>query len=230
MPLEARATAALLAGDGRGRAALAYLAPAPGGHLTPWPCRLVLLDAAHRRGRGGAGLAPLAGARRADGPGTGRPRHRDHPPHPLNSRPVDLVDGTIYQLLTDLPWQGDSLAAMRVHIVRRARGLARDHPEMALDGRVLDLLGAGRGAFDAFLAAVLEPRLRRTELRTPSPDPGVDVTTRLYPGGPAWHSLLPGMLASFDLDDPRPLFAGRDLVFVDGDDGGAVAACRWPSF
>jgi DNA-binding beta-propeller fold protein YncE len=73
VPLESGATAALLAGTGRGRAALSYHVAAPAGSAASWSCRLLLLDVAD--GAVEATLDPcrsgevVAGLAFGDGPG-----------------------------------------------------------------------------------------------------------------------------------------------------------------
>jgi dienelactone hydrolase len=131
---------------------------------------------------------------------------------PVNPRPYEGHHGTVYKLLSDLLCLGDSLAAMRIFDVLRAVELVGADPEIDLGGRPLHLFGVGRGAFHGYLAAALTGRIGRVEVRDIAPDPQADLTTRLYPPGPAWHCLLPGMPAHADLADLRPLFAGRELV------------------
>jgi hypothetical protein len=114
--------------------------------------------------------------------------------------------------VTDQLCLGDSLEAMRLFDVLRAVEMVESDPEVALGDRPVHLLGIGRGALHGRLAAALDARIRRIELRDERPDPHAALTTRLYPADPDWHCLLPGMPSHLDLADLGPLFAGRQVV------------------
>jgi cephalosporin-C deacetylase-like acetyl esterase len=133
-------------------------------------------------------------------------------PHSVNPRTLDEDYGTLFKLECDLLWLDDSLAAGRVFDVLRAVELVRADPEVDLRGRPIHIYGAGLGAFHAYLAAALEPRLQAVELVSPSLDPDEVLATRLYPQGPHWQCLLPGLAARFSLADLRPLFESREVV------------------
>ena len=133
-------------------------------------------------------------------------------PHAINPHGLDDHYGTFFKLLCDLLWLDDSLTAMRVYDVLRAVEFARGDAEIDLDGRPVHLYGSGRGAFYGYLAAALEPSVERLELAEPPLDVRSVLATRLYPQGPHWQCLLPGMAWHLDLDDLRPLLAERVVV------------------
>jgi hypothetical protein len=131
-------------------------------------------------------------------------------PHPINPHPSEEHYGTLYKLGCDLLYLDDSLAAMRVYDVLRAAELARSDPQIGLDGRPLGLFGAGLGAFHGYLAAALDPGIAKVELAGPPLDVRALLSTRLYPAGPDWQSLLPGLARRFTLEDLAPFLAGRE--------------------
>jgi len=133
-------------------------------------------------------------------------------PRQISARPVDEHYGTLYKLLTDLLALDDSLAAARVYDILRAVELLRTDPAVDLRGRPIHLFGAGRGAFHGYLAAALATPIERIELEDSPPNLETLLSTRLYPRGPVWQCLIPGMAGRFDLPDLRPLFGGREVV------------------
>jgi cephalosporin-C deacetylase-like acetyl esterase len=133
-------------------------------------------------------------------------------PHAVNPAPLDGHYGTIFKLICDLLWLDDSLEAGRVYDILRAVAFIHEDAEVDLRGRPVALFGAGRGVVHAYVAAALEPRIRRVELAGRLPDVDALVSTRLYGLSTEWHCLLPGFGGRFRLDDLRPLFAGREVV------------------
>jgi len=133
-------------------------------------------------------------------------------PHQINPRSPDEDYGTLFKLDCDLLWLDDSLAAMRVYDVLRTVELVHVDPEVELRGRAVHLYATGLGAFHGYLAAALEPRIERVELVDPPLDVDALLSTRLYPQGPEWQCLLPGMARQFALEDLRPLLAGREVI------------------
>lgn len=138
-------------------------------------------------------------------------------PRSINARSGGADEGpfaTRYKLMTDLLWLDDSLAAMQLYDVLRSLAFVRADPELALAGRPVQLFGAGRGAFRAYLAGALEPAVTRIELEQAPADVTAPVTQRLFDAGPMNlrtlpEYLLPGMLARMEWDDLQPLVGAR---------------------
>lgn len=121
---------------------------------------------------------------------------------------------TAYKLFTDLLWLDDSLVAMQVYDVLRAVELVSTDQEIALGPRPIHLLGHGAGAYLAYLAAALEPRLATIELAGPLPDLEQMLTERHYappasvPGALPLRT-LPGLARHCTVEDLQLLIAGR---------------------
>ncbi|SEE95370.1 alpha/beta hydrolase family protein [Ruania alba] len=132
-------------------------------------------------------------------------------PHEINPFPLDENYGTLYKLMTDLIWLGDSLAAARVFDILRAVELIAQHRAKDLGDCPIRLFGAGPGAFLGYLAAAIEPRIQRIELESPPLDPTTVVDTRMHGPQSNWQHVIPGMAVHCGLEDLLPLFNGRDL-------------------
>ncbi|NED96606.1 hypothetical protein G1H11_14950 [Phytoactinopolyspora alkaliphila] len=132
-------------------------------------------------------------------------------PHPINPFPLEENYGTVYKLMTDLIWLGDSLAAARVFDVLRAVEFLGQEQLTVLGTPPIHFFGTGAGAFFGYLAAAIEPRIRRIELETPPLDPESVVQNRLHGPQSMWQHVIPGMAVHCPLDDLVPEFSGRDL-------------------
>jgi pimeloyl-ACP methyl ester carboxylesterase len=105
---------------------------------------------------------------------------------------------------------GTSPVAQRVFDVLRGCRFALQH---ACAGGELSMIGCGLGALHAYLAAALEPRIRKLVCRDMIPSWRAVVETRLYDyTNINDRHVIPGVLQQFDLPDLAPLFAGRELV------------------
>jgi dienelactone hydrolase len=112
-------------------------------------------------------------------------------PHPVNPREMNAHYGTMYKLLTDLLWLGDSLTAGRVYDVTRAVEFARVDPHIGLGERPLRLYGAGLGALYVSLGGVLTSVA--VECGTPPLDLESILAERMYGDDHrSWQALLPG--------------------------------------
>jgi hypothetical protein len=132
-------------------------------------------------------------------------------PHTINPFPREENYGTVYKLMTDLMWIGDSLAAARVFDILRAAEFAAHEREISPSGQPIQFFGAGQGAFLGYLAAAIEPLIIRTELESPPLNPESIVNTRLHGPQSNWQHVIPGMAVHCTLDDLLPCFNGRDL-------------------
>jgi len=105
---------------------------------------------------------------------------------------------------------GTSPVAQRVFDVLRGCRFALHH---ACAGGELCMIGCGLGALHAYLAAALEPRIRKLVCRDMIPSWRAVVETRLYDyTNINDRHVIPGVLQQFDLPDLAPLFAGRELA------------------
>jgi dienelactone hydrolase len=105
---------------------------------------------------------------------------------------------------------GGSSVGARVFDVLRGCRFALQELQPA---RELCMIGCGLGALHAYLAAAVEPRVRRVVCRDMIPSWRAVVETRLYDyTNIADRHVVPGVLRHFDLPDLAPCFAGRELV------------------
>lgn len=132
-------------------------------------------------------------------------------PHPINEFPLEENYGTIYKLMTDLIWMGDSLAAARIFDILRAVAFVRQDNEINLGSRPIRLFGAGQGAFHGYLAAAVERGIVSVELESPPFDPEAIVGNRFHGPQSHWQYLIPGMAVHCTLDDLLPNFDSREL-------------------
>jgi hypothetical protein len=137
-------------------------------------------------------------------------------PHRINPRGDGDDYGTFYKLATDLIWLDDSLPVSQVYDVLRAVALVREDPEIDLRGQPIRLLGVGKQALCAYLAAALDAEVVGLETSDPLPDLASILSQRLYAGDPGCRWLIPGFAERFDFDDLRPLFEGRELLLGSG--------------
>ncbi|MEE6288825.1 prolyl oligopeptidase family serine peptidase [Georgenia sp. MJ173] len=108
-------------------------------------------------------------------------------PHERDGRRPEDQASTVYKILSDLLWLGDSLAAGQVFDVIRAIEL------FAPDG--VALAGVGYGAYLARLAAFIDPRVRSLAVSDEYVDPDRSWRERLYDEGRgAWHGIIPGLV------------------------------------
>ncbi|GAA3405967.1 alpha/beta hydrolase [Paenibacillus hodogayensis] len=122
-------------------------------------------------------------------------------PHPINAIPLWNWYGTLHKLTADLFWLDDSLAAIRVHDIKRAFDMAAQLPD-TLPGST-ELYSRGRYGFYAELAAAVEDRVSALRIED-GPDNVADwVRSRHYEPHDLLGILLPGMLQRFDLPDLR---------------------------
>lgn len=132
-------------------------------------------------------------------------------PHEINPFPLEESYGTVYKLMTDLIWLGDSLAAARVFDILQAVEFVTQDENIGGGAVPIHAFGAGHGAFLAYLAAALEPRIVRTELESAPLDPASVVRTRLHGPQSNWQHVIPGMAVHCRLGDLRAEFDGRVL-------------------
>lgn len=108
-------------------------------------------------------------------------------PHERDGLNPEDQASSVYKILSDLLWLGDSLAAGQVADVLRAIDL------FAPDG--VALAGAGYGAYLARLAAFVDPRVHSLAVRDEYVDPDRTWRERLYDEGRgAWQGIVPGLV------------------------------------
>ena len=108
-------------------------------------------------------------------------------PHERDGRRPEEQSSSVYKILSDLIWLGDSLAAGQVGDVVRAIDL------FAPDG--VSLSGVGYGAYLARLTAFIDPRVRSLTVSEEFVDPDRTWGERLYDEGRgAWHGIIPGLV------------------------------------
>lgn len=125
----------------------------------------------------------------------------DSEPHPLNALPPRATLGAIHKLNDDLIWLDDSLCALRAGDVARALGALDEWP--GIDSRDLRVYAHGRAGVYAELAAAVEPRLARMEVREAMAGFAAWVRERHYDMENSRAFVLPGILKYADLSDLR---------------------------
>lgn len=111
----------------------------------------------------------------------------------INDFPLEANYGTMFKLVSDLIFLGDSLGAARVHDLLRCVQLVDQDPTLARQRLPIRLVGSGHGAFLARLAGALEPRVAEVVLLTEPLDPATMVNTRYYGPDRDSQCLIPGM-------------------------------------
>lgn len=132
-------------------------------------------------------------------------------PNAINAFPLEESYGTVYKLMTDLIWLGDSLAAARVFDILRAVDFVTQEQLAGTGAAPVHFFGAGAGSFLGYLAGAIEPRIRRLELESPPLDPESIVRSRLHGPQSNWQHVLPGMAAHCPLEELHPHFSGRSV-------------------
>ncbi len=122
-------------------------------------------------------------------------------PNALNGRPPQEPYGVIHKLNDDLTWLDDSLCAMRAWDVTRVPAALAEWP--GVDGRAIRVFAHGKAGVYAELAAAIDPRLARVEVREPMTGFADWVRSRLYDPVGTRAFVLPGVLAYCDLPELR---------------------------
>jgi hypothetical protein len=135
-------------------------------------------------------------------------------PRAINYQAMEERYGTYFKLICDLFYLDDDLASGRIYDLLRAVELVRTDPGLALTGLPVNLFGQGQGGFYAYLAAAIEPAIKRCEVEDVFFSLDSLMRTRYYHDERLLQLLVYGMAERFDLPDLMPLFAGRDIAIV----------------